>query len=61
MSDFLIVVMTMVGLAYAAWFIYRNDGEGNTRPDKTFMAMVEDKNPARRRWFGMPSPRDRRN
>ncbi|MCC6469147.1 MAG: hypothetical protein IT563_12580 [Alphaproteobacteria bacterium] len=61
MSDFLIVVATMAGLAYTAWFVYCNDGEGNTRPDKTLMAMVEDKNPARRRWFGMPGPRDRRN
>jgi hypothetical protein len=57
MSDFLVVVSTMAGLVYIAWFIYSNDGDGNARPDKTLLAMPEDKAPSQRRWFGAPGAR----
>jgi len=57
MSDFLVVVITMGALGYLAWFIYNNDGDDNARPDKTLMAMAEDKAPTPRRRFGMPAHR----
>ena len=50
MADFLVVVATMAGLVYIAWFVYNNDGDGNARPDKTLLGMAEDKAPIQRKW-----------
>jgi hypothetical protein len=56
MSDFLAVALTMVGLVYLAWFVFKNDGDANARPDKTLLAMEEDKARPQRRWLGIPRP-----
>lgn len=43
MTDLLLVLMTMAVVLYAAFFIKQNDGDGNALPDKTLMAMKDDK------------------
>lgn len=57
MTDLLLVIATMAAVIYAAYFISQNDGEGNTRPDKTLMAMVEDPKPKIRRWGRQSQPK----
>ncbi len=42
MTDLLVVLLAMIVVAYAAYFIRKNDGAGNSRPDKTLFAMEED-------------------
>ena len=43
MTDLLLVAITMAIMGYAAYFVFVNDGDGNTRPDKTLFAMEEDR------------------
>lgn len=52
MVDFIAVVLSMVGLVLVAWFVSRNDEPGNSRPDKTLLAMIEDPLPEGRSKFG---------
>lgn len=57
MTDLLLVVITMAITAYAAYFTYMNDGDGNARPDKTLFAMEEDKAVVKKRGrFPTPPP-----
>lgn len=42
MADFIVVVMSLVGIGFVAWFVSQNDEPGNTRPDKTILAMAPD-------------------
>jgi hypothetical protein len=58
MTDLLLVAITMAIMAYAAYFIFMNDGDGNTRPDKTLFAMEEDRAavPKKRSRFAPPPP-----
>jgi len=56
MTDLLLVVITMAIIAYAAFFIQQNDGDGNARPDKTLFAMEEDKAVAVKTRGRFPTP-----
>lgn len=56
MTDLLLVAITMAIMAYAAYFIFMNDGDGNTRPDKTLFAMEEDRAAVSKKRSRFPTP-----
>jgi len=57
MTDLLLVLFTMGIVVYAGYFISMNDADGNTRPDKTLMAMAEDRAPRTKKWGNFLRPR----
>lgn len=56
MTDLLMVLITMMVVIYASYFIRENGSDGNARPDKTLFAMEEDKALVAKRTGRFPMP-----